>query len=74
MRPISDINIGDQYERGYPFELVWSVYRIDPIEKMVEIQAFGRNAREANKPFWKHSSDSIFRKRIFNGKTNIFEG
>lgn len=69
MRPMSDINVGDQYERGYPFELIWNVVAVDPKEKMVQIEAFGIDGKRYSLPLWKKNTSSIFRRRIFNGKT-----
>lgn len=74
MRPISDINIGDQYQRSYPFELIWSVLEIEKNEKMVKIQGFSsKTVNEVGRPIWTKNTNSIFNKRIYNGKTNQCE-
>lgn len=74
MRPMSDINIGDQYQRNYHFDLIWSVLEIESKERMVKIQAYNsKTMNEVLKPIWKKNTDSIFSKRIFNGKSNECE-
>lgn len=75
MRPIKDINIGDQYSRNVSFEsLIWSVNDIDKSEKLVKIQAYsGRTSNPIGYPLWKRNSDSIFNFRVFNGLTNKVE-
>jgi hypothetical protein len=73
MRPISDINIGDQYERGYPFTLTWVIEEICETEKMAKIKAYKNGTPLNQPPFWKKNTDSVFNKRIYNGKTNKVE-
>lgn len=74
MRPISDINIGDQYQKNYPFNLIWYVLDIDVKEKMIKIEPYGEDGRgPINRPIWKRNTDSIFNRRIFNRKTNSLD-
>ena len=73
MRPISDINVGDLYERGYPFTLTWLVEEVELKEKMAKIKAYKDGNPLKQPAFWKKNIDSIFNKRTFNGKTNRIE-
>ena len=73
MRPISDINIGDQYQRGFPYDLTWSVIDIDKSEKLIKLQAFNSEAQRISRPLWKKNSDKLFNYRIYNGATNEME-
>ncbi len=73
MRPISDINIGDQYQKSYPYNLIWSVFEVDNKEKMIKLQSFDNNNMPISRPLWKKNTDNLFNTRIFNGKTNKVE-
>lgn len=75
MRPLSDINIGDQYKKGdYPFDLVWRVEEIDREEKLIKLQAHSfRTIKKTGRELWKKNTDRLFNRRIFNGLTNKVE-
>jgi hypothetical protein len=66
MRPFSDINIGDKYQRDANHKLVWEV--IEKRDRLVAVQAF-LNDKPYEKPIWKRPSENLFINRIFIGKT-----
>lgn len=69
MRPISDINIGDIYARSYPYTLEYVVELIDGKEKMIRV----KDTSFTRKTFWKKNTDSLFNRRVLNGKTMEIE-
>ena len=74
MRPLSDINIGDQYQASYYSGILWSVQDIDKKEKMIKIQAYSyKSCEPILGALWKKNTDNIFSRRIFNGLTNKLE-
>ena len=65
MRPISDINVGDIYGRGYPFQIEYVVCNIDKEERMVELQAISSDGSPFQEPFWSKTTNSVFNRRLF---------
>ncbi len=70
MRPYSDINVGDIYGRGYPFNLEWIVVEKCDEEKLVLITP---TEIVSNDPLfvhetWKKPSDQIFNRRVFRAE------
>ena len=69
MRPISDINVGDIYGRGYPFQIEYVVCNIDRKERMVELQAISSDGSFFQDPFWTKTTNSVFNRRLFKAPT-----
>lgn len=73
MMPISEINVGDQFENPLlrPYGLTFIVVDINKEEKMVKVQAFdNKKAQNYGDPFWKKNTDRMFSEhwRLFNMK------
>jgi len=72
MLPITEINIGDQFENPLlrPSGLTFVVIDINKSEKMVKVQAIDQNANLIREPFWKKNTDKMFSEnwRVFNIK------
>jgi len=71
MLPISEINIGDQFENPVhrPWGLAFIVLDINQDEKMVKVIAFDRTTQKnVREPFWKKNTDRMFCEswRVFN--------
>lgn len=71
MLPISEINIGDQFENPLlkPHGATFLVIDINKEEKMVKVQAFSSKRLEnMGEPFWKENTDRMFSEswRVFN--------
>ena len=73
MLPITEINVGDQFENPFlrPSGLTYVVIDINKSEKMAKIQAMDRKSlKNIREPFWKKNTDRMFSEswRVFNIK------
>jgi hypothetical protein len=72
MLPITEINIGDQFENPIlrPAGLTFVVIDIKADEKMVKIQGIKNDGQVIGKPIWKKNTDRMFSEswRVFNIK------
>ena len=72
MLPITEINLGDQFENPIlrPTGLTFVVIDIKTDEKMVKIQGIKNDGQVIGKPIWKKNTDRMFSEswRVFNIK------
>lgn len=68
MRPYSDIKIGDVYQR-YDGAMEWVVYKKCDEEKMVQLLPMvdGESGLYVGS-IWKRNTDSIFNRRVMEGR------
>jgi hypothetical protein len=73
MLPITEINVGDQFENPMlrPDSLTFIVMKINKLEKMIQVQSFNsKKLKNVGSPFWKKNTDRMFSEnwRVFNMK------
>jgi len=72
MLPISEINVGDQFENPIhrPYGVTFVVIDINKEEKMIKLQGINNRAENIGNPFWKKNTDRMISEswRVFNIK------